>query len=185
MTLSCNWIRRCCPGSAACKPSSNSWARRPLAVCELVSIPPSPTPAPPPPELTQNPGASDPPWASGWGRGVWPVSARLVTRMISPSEQSGRRVQHWGAFSRASPRQGQLRCGHRASPSQRQLPPLQNVPRAPAAPARDTMCSPLQALFFLAGLLLHWRPSRVTQCSFCSLATRLPSHLHPTPPALP
>lgn len=48
-------------------------------------------------------------------------------------------------------------AGRRGSASPRQLPPLQNVPRAAAAPARDTMCSPLPALFFLAGLLLRCR----------------------------
>lgn len=57
--------------------------------------------------------------------------------------------------------------------------------RAAGGRARDTMCcSPLQGLFFLAGLLLRWRPGSVTQCSFCSLLAGLPSHLHPTPAAL-
>lgn len=48
-------------------------------------------------------------------------------------------------------------AGRRGSASPRQPHPLQNVPRAAAAPARDTMCSPLPALFFLAGLLLRCR----------------------------
>lgn len=61
----------------------------------------------------------------------------------------------------ASPSQGQMcRAGlTNEPPRSRQLPPQQNVLRAPAAPARDTMCSLLQGLFFLASLLLHTKES--------------------------